>query len=80
MTRFMIDKKPFLFFPHDTSCRDITYVTGKPIVLMANYHAISSTSSTSSTYPKHCYAQANFDAKPLICALSIYSIYKLLKA
>ena len=74
MMPFMIDKKPFIFFPHDTSCRNLTYVTGKPIVLMANYHAISS------TYPKHCYAQANFDAKPLICALSIYNIYKLLKA
>lgn len=70
----MIDKKPFLFFPHDTSCRDITYVTGKPIVLMANYHAISS------TYPKYCYVQDNFDAKPLIFAFFIYSIYKLLKA
>ena len=67
------DKKPFIFFPHDTSCRNITYVTSKPIALMANYHAISS------TYFKHCYIQANVDAKPLICAFSIYSTYKLLK-
>lgn len=74
MTPFMLDKMPFIFFPHDTSRRNITYVTGKPVTLMANYNAIFS------TYPKHCYAQANFDAKPLIYALSIYNIYKLLKA
>ena len=70
----MLDKKPFIFFTHDSSCRNITYVTSKPIALMANYNAISS------TYSKHCYVQDNFDAKSLICALFIYSIYKLLKA